>query len=115
MVQLLQLAEPVENSMKIYFDRRPELADKPDKKEINTMNKKNTNSNSVSLKKCVSKKGPPKTYSDYSKTTRKTPSDARQNVVKTIMFPSDSKENFVTDENKYLRNKKMKLKLYMKI
>ena len=110
MVQLLQLAEPVENSMKIYFDRRPELADKPDKKAINTMNKKNTNSNSVSLKKCVSKKGPPKTYSDYSKTTRKTPSDARQNVVKTIMFPSDSKENFVTDENKYLRKQKDEVK-----
>ena len=109
-MQLLQLAEPVENSMKIYFDRRPELADKPDKKEINTMNKKNTNSNSVSLKKCVSKKGPPKTYSDYSKTTRKTPSDARQNVVKTIMFPSDSKENFVTDENKYLRKQKDEVK-----
>ena len=110
MVQLLQFAEPIENSMKIYFDRRPELADKPDKKEINTMNKKNTNSNSVSLKKCVSKKGPPKTYSDYSKTTRKTPSDARQNVVKTIMFPSDSKENFVTDENKYLRKQKDEVK-----
>ena len=47
MVQLLQLAEPVENSMKIYFDRRPELAEKPDKKEINTKNKKNTNSNSI--------------------------------------------------------------------
>ena len=106
MVQLLQLAEPVENSMKIYFERRPELADKPQKKDINTFTKKNINSNSVSLKKCVSKRGPPKSYSDYTKTTRKTPSDARQNVVKTIMFPSDSKENFVTDENKYLKKQK---------
>ena len=109
-MQLLQLAEPVENSMKIYFDRRPELADKPQKKDINTFTKKNINSNSVSLKKCVSKRGPPKSYSDYSKTTRKTPSDARQNVVKTIMFPSDSKENFVTDENKYLKKQKEEVK-----
>ena len=106
MMQLLQLAEPVENSMKMYFDRRPELADKPQKRDINTLAKKNLNSNSVSLKKCVSKRGPPKTYSDYTKTTRKTPSDARQNVVKTIMFPTDSKENFVTDENKYLKKQK---------
>ena len=105
-MQLLQLAEPVENSMKMYFDRRPELADKPQKKDINTFTKKNINSNSVSLKKCVSKRGPPKSYSDYTKTTRKTPSDARQNVVKTIMFPTDSKENFVTDENKYLKKQK---------
>ena len=109
-MQLLQLAEPVENSMKIYFDRRPELADKPQKKDINTFTKKNINSNSVSLKKCVSKRGPPKSYSDYTKTTRKTPSDARQNVVKTIMFPSDSKENFVTDENKYLKKQKEEVK-----
>ncbi len=110
MMQLLQLAEPVENSMKMYFDRRPELADKPQKRDINTFAKKNLNSNSVSLKKCVSKRGPPKTYSDYTKTTRKTPSDARQNVVKTIMFPSDSKENFVTDENKYLKKQKEEVK-----
>ncbi len=109
-MQLLQLAEPVENSMKMYFDRRPELADKPQKRDINTFAKKNLNSNSVSLKKCVSKRGPPKTYSDYTKTTRKTPSDARQNVVKTIMFPSDSKENFVTDENKYLKKQKEEVK-----
>ena len=110
MMQLLQLAEPVENSMKMYFDRRPELADKPQKRDINTLAKKNLNSNSVSLKKCVSKRGPPKTYSDYTKTTRKTPSDARQNVVKTIMFPTDSKENFVTDENKYLKKQKEEVK-----
>ena len=109
-MQLLQLAEPVENSMKMYFDRRPELADKPQKRDINTLAKKNLNSNSVSLKKCVSKRGPPKTYSDYTKTTRKTPSDARQNVVKTIMFPTDSKENFVTDENKYLKKQKEEVK-----
>ena len=109
-MQLLQLAEPVENSMKMYFDRRPELADKPQKRDINTFAKKNLNSNSVSLKKCVSKRGPPKTYSDYTKTTRKTPSDARQNVVKTIMFPTDSKENFVTDENKYLKKQKEEVK-----
>ncbi len=110
MMQLLQLAEPVENSIKMYFDRRPELADKPQKRDINTLAKKNLNSNSVSLKKCVSKRGPPKTYSDYTKTTRKTPSDARQNVVKTIMFPTDSKENFVTDENKYLKKQKEEVK-----
>ena len=38
-MQLLQLAEPVENSMKMYFDRRPELADKPQKRDINTLAK----------------------------------------------------------------------------
>jgi chromosome segregation ATPase len=40
MMQLLQLAEPVENSMKIYFDRRPELADKPQKKRYKYIYKK---------------------------------------------------------------------------
>ena len=44
------------------------------------MNKKNTNSNSVSLKKCVSKKGPPKTYSDYSKNKIKT----RKSIAKVL-------------------------------
>lgn len=109
-VQLLQLAEPVENSMKMYYDRRPETTTRTQSKPKIEI----PSSNSVSLRKCTisnpklannQKRG----KSQSKQSVRKTPSDARQNIVKTIMMCSNTKENFATDENMSLKKQKEEL------
>ena len=101
MVQLLQFAEPIENSMKTYFDRRPDALEKPERNIYEQ--------NSVSLKKNINRN---KNNSKNKNiiTNRKTPSDGRQNKIKTIMFPTDTKENFVNDENKTLKKQLEEIK-----
>ena len=101
MVQLLQFAEPIENSMKTYFDRRPDALEKPERNiyEQNTVSlKKNINRNKNNSK------------NKNINSNRKTPSDGRQNKIKTIMFPTDTKENFVNDENKNLKKQLEEIK-----
>ena len=101
MVQLLQFAEPIENSMKTYFDRRPDALEKPERNIYEQ--------NSVSLKKNINRnKNNSKNKNIIS--NRKTPSDGRQNKIKTIMFPTDTKENFVNDENKNLKKQLEEIK-----
>ena len=101
MVQLLQFAEPIENSMKTYFDRRPDALEKPERNIYEQ--------NSVSLKKNINRnKNNSKNKNINS--NRKTPSDGRQNKIKTIMFPTDTKENFVNDENKTLKKQLEEIK-----
>ena len=101
MVQLLQFAEPIENSMKTYFDRRPDALEKPERNIYEQ--------NSVSLKKNINRnKNNSKNKNINS--NRKTPSDGRQNKIKTIMFPTDTKENFVNDENKNLKKQLEEIK-----
>ena len=101
MVQLLQFAEPIENSMKTYFDRRPDALEKPERNIYEQ--------NSVSLKKNINRnKNNSKNKNIIS--NRKTPSDGRQNKIKTIMFPTDTKENFVNDENKTLKKQLEEIK-----
>ena len=101
MVQLLQFAEPIENSMKTYFDRRPDALEKPERNIYEQ--------NSVSLKKNINRnKNNSKNKNIIS--NRKNPSDGRQNKIKTIMFPTDTKENFVNDENKTLKKQLEEIK-----
>ena len=101
MVQLLQFAEPIENSMKTYFDRRPDALEKPERNIYEQ--------NSVSLKKNINRsKNNSKNKNIIS--NRKTQSDGRQNKIKTIMFPTDTKENFVNDENKTLKKQLEEIK-----
>ena len=108
-VQLLQFAEPFEQQIKLFYDKRPEMADKKVSPSNFDYDGKNQYlPNSVSLKKCVDKNKKNKKTSTPS-TVRKTPSDARQNVIKTIMFPTESNENFATDENKCLKKQKEEL------
>ena len=107
MVQLLQFAEPIENQLKLFYDKRPEVTERQiSQSNFNYDAKNQYSSNSVSLKKCVDKS---KAKNTTPSANRKTPSDARQNIVKTIMFPTETKENFATDENKCLKKQKEEL------
>lgn len=107
MVQLLQFAEPIENQLKLFYDKRPEVTERQiSQSNFNYDAKNQYSSNSVSLKKCVDKS---KAKNTTPSVNRKTPSDARQNIVKTIMFPTETKENFATDENKCLKKQKEEL------
>ena len=107
MVQLLQFAEPIENQLKLFYDKRPEVTERQTTQSNFNYDAKNQySSNSVSLKKCVDKS---KAKNTTPSANRKTPSDARQNIVKTIMFPTETKENFATDENKCLKKQKEEL------
>ena len=101
MVQLLQFAEPIENSMKTFFDRRPEKEKEKPERNIYEQN-------SVSLKKNINRNKNNSKNKNVS--NRKTPSDGRQNKIKTIMFPTDTKENFVNDENKTLKKQLEEMK-----
>ena len=105
MVQLLQFAEPIENSMKTYFDRRPDALEKEKEKPERNIYEQN----SVSFKKNINRnKNNSKNKNVLS--NRKTPSDGRQNKIKTIMFPTDTKENFINDENKSLKKQLEEMK-----
>lgn len=107
MIQLLQFAEPIENQLKLFYDKRPEVTERQTTPSNFNYDAKNQYiSNSVSLKKCVDKS---KKKTTTPSATRKTPSDARQNIVKTIMFPTETKENYATDENKCLKKQKEEL------
>ena len=118
MIQLLKFAEPISQYTQMFFDKRPEIAEKNVSSNYNYDSNNQFLKNSVSLKKCLSTTKPTKnsksknnnnnkTLSAFS--SRKTPSDARQNLIKTIMFPTETKESFATDENKCLKKQKEEL------
>ena len=114
MIQLLQFAEPIENSKITFFDRRPESGSK---KEIPITPKTIINNNikrNVSYKKCgttrYKNKNLAKTYNDYTRTNRKYPNEMKQNIVKSIMFPNNSNENNIDEENKNIEKHKEELK-----
>ena len=116
MIQLLQFAEPIENSKVTFFDRRPESGIK---KEIpitpkTIYNNKNNFKRSMSYKKCGTtrskNKNLAKTYNDYTRTNRKCPNEMKQNIVKTIMFPNNSNEDNIDEEYKCLQKHKEELK-----
>ena len=119
MIQLLKFAEPISQYTQMFFDKRPEIAEKNVSSNYNYDSNNQFLKNSVSLKKCLGTAKPAKnsksklsnnnnnTMSAFS--SRKTPSDARQNLIKTIMFPTETKESFATDENKCLKKQKEEL------
>ena len=116
----MQFAEPIEKSKVIFFDRRPES-------NTNIPNSKNTFPNTLfggekqnnykNIKSASSKKYTiykksknNKTYTDFSRTTRKPPIETKETKVKTIMFPNDEKELHFNEENKCLNKQKEELK-----
>ena len=99
----------------MFYDRRPEISDKMSNVDYDYDARNQFISNSVSLKKNIVikkpgdiKKSKSKSKGKYSsnQSMRITPSDARRNVVKTIMFPTTSKESFASDENETLKKQK---------
>ena len=123
MIQLLKFAEPISQYTQMFFDKRPEIAEKNVSSNYNYDANNQFTKNSVSLKKCLSTTKPTKNNNSNKRnsnsnnnnktltafSSRKTPSDARQNLIKTIMFPTETKESFATDENKCLKKQKEEL------
>ena len=101
-IQLLQFAEPIENSKITYFDRRPEKSGIKKEIQINPKTIYKNNNRSISYKKCNSNRYKnkyfTKTYNDFTRTNRKFPNEMKQNIVKTIMFPNNLNENNDIDE-----------------
>ena len=105
--QLLQFAEPIEKSRIIYFDRRPESTRPTNNNIDNIIYPKqlyNKNSSKNTTMKNTTKKNNKK--NDFIYSSRKPPIEAKQTIVKSIMFPSDEKENNFLEEKKCLNKQK---------
>ena len=114
-MQLLQFAEPIEKQKVIYFDRRPESSrpqnnNKHFPKKIFDKNS-NKNKTEIGIKK----------YATYNKKTnnkndnfiysnRNPPIEAKQTIIKSIMFPNDEKEINFDEEKRCLNKHKEELK-----
>ena len=114
-MQLLQFAEPIEKQKVIYFDRRPESS-RPQNNNNHFPKKifdKNSNKNKteIGIKK----------YTTYNKKTnnkndnfiysnRNPPIEAKQTIIKSIMFPNDEKEINFDEEKRCLNKHKEELK-----
>ena len=115
-MELLQFAEPVEKSKIIYFDRRPESSrplnqNNPFPKKIfdknaqkNSLKNSNIKKYSTYNKKNLNKKD------DFIRSYRKPPIEAKQTIIKSIMFPNDEKENNFNEEKRCLDKQKEELK-----
>ena len=116
-MQLLQFAEPIEKSKVIYFDRRPESS-----RPINqnndfpkTLFNKNTKVNTLkntNIKKysTYSKNNNKNKKEEFIRSYRKPPIEAKQTIIKSIMFPNDEKENYFNEEKRCLDKQKEELK-----
>ena len=114
-MQLLQFAEPIEKQKVIYFDRRPESSRPQNNNNIfpKKIFDKNSNKNKteIGIKK----------YATYNKKTnnkndnfiysnRNPPIEAKQTIIKSIMFPNDEKEINFDEEKRCLNKHKEELK-----
>ena len=111
-MQLLQFAEPIEKSRVIYFDRRPEST-----RANNTINQfpkkifdKNSNKNTIVKNNTLYSKKNGNKKNDFIYSNRKPPIEAKQTIIKSIMFPNDEKENKFDEEKKCLDKQKEELK-----
>lgn len=127
--QLLQLAEPIEQTMKLYQGKPPVKTEKYSNFNFEPCNDDNEyfpNSNSVSIKKALKpketkSKSRPKSSYYSTKTgigetkTKKTlyripPSDEKQQILRTVMFPTDEKVTEINTENTQLKKEIEELK-----
>ena len=114
-MQLLQFAEPIEKQKVIYFDRRPESSRPQNNNNLfpKKIFDKNSNKNKteIGIKK----------YATYNKKTnnkndnfiysnRNPPIEAKQTIIKSIMFPNDEKEINFDEEKRCLNKHKEELK-----
>jgi hypothetical protein len=127
LVQLLQLAEPIEQTIKLYYDRRPEKMEKytnfnscsdfdPDSIALNKSLKKGSTygMSTSNSKRCSSSKkhtgGAKKQEKIFKTDLRISPSDEKQQIIRTIMFPDENVSNTANEENEFLRRQLMELR-----
>ena len=111
--QILQLTEPIEQTIKLYKDRSPEITEKYSNynfqeglNEKNFVpNKKNKNVKNKSKKKHIKPIINPydKNKENLHKLIIKS-SDTQQQILRTVLFPEQQKEIEKNDENEKLKN-----------
>lgn len=112
--QLLELAEPIEQTIKLYYDRRPDKLEKYNKSDY----EKDSIALSKSMKRPMSTKS---TTNDMKRTSSKlrsntkleyriSPSDEKQQIVRTILFPNHEIHNAQNEENEFLKKQLVDLK-----
>jgi coiled-coil domain-containing protein 77 len=128
LTQLLQLAEPVEQTIKLFYDRRPEKLEKyPGAGGVASYKSEYCNDpQNISLTKSLRKTGS-KTKSIGKPTRNKiqniqnvfhfgdvriAPSDEKQHIVRTIMLPNQEEETAMKNENEFLKSQLSNLKLH---
>jgi hypothetical protein len=128
-VQLLQLAEPIEQTIKLYYDRRPEKLEKYATNQLDpesiglmkTMSTANISSmsggtkttlRSSSSKKIIKKKsGVMNNPLEYRIPT----SDEKQQILRTILFPNHETVSTQNEENEFLKKQLVDLKKFYEI
>lgn len=93
----------------MFYDRRPEATEKSNSKPSVII--PGNDPSCVSLRKCTTAGTARPIHKKNNKSqtkisVRKTPSDARQNIIKTIMLSSGTKENYANEENESLKKQK---------
>ncbi len=118
--QLLQLAEPIEQTIKLYKDHQPEITEKYSNFNFEDGAQAENftpDPNSVSLKKnfpkkkeCCKNKGQTnKVINIYDKkesnknNLKITPSDEKQQIIRTVMFPTQPELQDLSNENQNLK------------
>ena len=117
-LQLLQLAEPIEQTVMLYQGKRPEKIEKYSNFNFESgIDEFNANSNNVSIKRALSTKNKYKKqisksknkYGNFGTITPKKPvyiirpSDEKQQILRTILLPNDQKTVEVNRDNEKLR------------
>lgn len=133
MIQLLQLIEPIEDSIKEFYDVRPEKTSIGEKKKYNFDISGNYpfDPHTVSLNKAIDKINNPNSHAKQNRSksanktngnknvnknknskgnNRKAPLNERQLKLTTIMFPTDSKTNVINEEHAFLKKQMNELK-----
>ena len=114
-MQLLQFAEPIEKQKVIYFDRRPESS-RPQNNNNHLPKKifdKNSNKNKteIGIKKYITYSKKTNNKNDnFIYSNRNPPIEAKQTIIKSIMFPNDEKEINFDEEKRCLNKHKEELK-----
>ena len=132
--QLLQLSEPVEQTIKLYKNRKPETTEKYSNFNFETVGDESeyiANTHSVSIKKALMPKGKATRTKSQNRPRSKAsttsslanqmnpfifgnndnkhamyripPSDEKQTILRTVMFPSDHKVEEVNTQNNELK------------
>ena len=114
-MQLLQFAEPIEKQKVIYFDRRPESSRPQNNNNLfpKKIFDKNSNKNKteIGIKKYASYNKKTNNKNDnFIYSNRNPPIEAKQTIIKSIMFPNDEKEINFDEEKRCLNKHKEELK-----
>jgi hypothetical protein len=128
LVQLLQLAEPIEQTIKLYYDKRPEKLEKysrndfdPESIALSKSITSNANMSGYSTNKSLRSNSSKKTVKSniLKKNSSNNPleyriptSDEKQQILRTILFPNHETVNTQNEENDFLKKQLIDMKRF---